>query len=99
MHITRAPSEQRVGERATGTGQHRPADRLPAPLRPLSAAAVQLLEVAAVFDGPFSVENIAEGLGEPGGRGLPPLREALTPAGIGPPAGPLAYGSHHRRQQ
>jgi DNA-binding CsgD family transcriptional regulator len=98
MQTMRAPPDQRASERATGTGQHRPT-RLPAPLRPLSTAAVQLLEVAAVFDGPFSVEDVAEVLGEPVGQVLPALREALTAAVIVPQADLIAYGSQQVRKQ
>jgi len=76
----------------------RPPGRLPAPLRPLSAGAVQLLEVAAVFDAPFSVEDVAEVLGEPVGRILPALREALAAAVVVPSADLIAYGSQQVRR-
>ena len=44
MQTTRAPSDQRAGERATGTDQHLPTDRLPAPLRPLLLLSPPLFE-------------------------------------------------------
>ena len=94
----RTDDADRLAEHAAGNGQHRPPDRLPAPLRPLSAGAVQLLEVAAVFDAPFSVEDVAEVLGEPVGRILPALREALAAAVVVPRADLIAYGSQQVRQ-
>jgi DNA-binding CsgD family transcriptional regulator/tetratricopeptide (TPR) repeat protein len=47
----------------------------------LSAAALRLLEVAALFDEAFLIDEVAEVLGEPVGRVLPALQEALA-AGV-----------------
>jgi DNA-binding CsgD family transcriptional regulator/predicted negative regulator of RcsB-dependent stress response len=51
---------------------------LPTDLAALSAEALHLLEVAAVFGRTFSVESLAEVLGEPIGKVLETLREALA---------------------
>jgi DNA-binding CsgD family transcriptional regulator len=46
-------------------------------LERMSPDTVRLLEVAAVFDGQFSIDDAAEVLGEPVGRVLPAVEEAL----------------------
>jgi DNA-binding CsgD family transcriptional regulator/tetratricopeptide (TPR) repeat protein len=57
----------------------------------LSAAAVQVMEVASVFGDVFSVDDVASLIGEPVARVLPALREALSAHLLVPSAGALAF--------
>ena len=63
----------------------------------MSPDAVRVLEVAAVFDGPFSVDDVAEVLGEPVGRVLPAVKEALDAELIVARGELLAFHSHPAR--
>jgi DNA-binding CsgD family transcriptional regulator len=67
-----APLARKVDGRATGVDHVDSVD-----LRPLSPAAVALVEVAAMFDGSFSIDDAAAVLDEPVGALLPAVHEVL----------------------
>jgi len=63
----------------------------PADLAGLSADTVPLLEVAAVFGAPFSIDDAAAVLGQPVGRLLPALHEMLAADAVVPSRDRMAF--------